>query len=493
MRLLDRYLLRELLTWLGFCLVGLIVFCIAFDLISGLNRIQEHQLLPGDVLELYLVKLPGLLVFILPITLLLSLLCALTNHTRHHEITAMRAAGVGLWRLCMPYMVVGFLLSLIVLALNETFVPDSEAKMAQIMDRRMRQNAARPDAAVQPTLGFPNSRDHRTWVWDSFNSKTGVMTNPKVDWVENGAQWTLFARYAEQVNGIWTFYGGLYFSTNDLINLDSLAARLKHPTNILSQFVADQLSSNTQTLLARCTIGTNCIVATNVELRRALVNDLNHVIREGPLYQPARFDGVKLPPQVLESAEYNRRSADLMMFNRALLTEAWPQEFSRNSMNAVVVSKAGSFPRYTNVMAMPQFTETPHDFAIEAKFNQRFQALAAESAGVPIIEIVDYLKLHPNLGQKNKRWLLTQLHGRIASPWSCLVVVFIAIPFGAASGRRNIFAGVAGSIVVCFAYFILLKVGLWLGTGGVLPPWMAAWLPNAVFGITGFWMMLRVR
>ncbi|HWF18671.1 MAG TPA: LptF/LptG family permease, partial [Verrucomicrobiae bacterium] len=473
----------------GFCLTGLVVFCVAFDLISSLNRIQEHQLLLRDVVELYLVKLPGLLVFILPVTLLLSLLCALTNHTRHHELVAMRAAGIGLWRLCVPYIVVGFLLSLVVFALNEMFVPDSDARLAQIMDRRQRQNAAHSDASVQHTLGFPNSRDSRNWVWDSFNFNTGVMTNPKIDWEENGVQWTLFARRAERVNGVWTFYGNLFFSTNDLINPDSLAARLTHPTNALSQFLAGHLSTNTETLLAHCTNA-----GTNLELKRALTDDLNRIIRKGPVYETARFAAVKLPADMVESAGLYHRGADLLMFNRTLLIEAWPDQFSKNSLYSVrVTTKAGALAHSTNVLTMPQFTETPRDFAIEAKFNQRFQALAAESAGIPIADILDYLKLHPNLGQKNKRWLLTQLHGRIASPWSCLVVVFIAIPFGAASGRRNIFAGVAGSIVVCFAYFILLKVGLWLGTSGMLPAWTAAWLPNAVFGISGFWLMLRVR
>ena len=104
-----------------------------------------------------------------------------------------------------------------------------------------------------------------------------------------------------------------------------------------------------------------------------------------------------------------------------------------------------------------------------------------------------YLRLHPDLDPK-KRWLLgTQLYGRFAAPWTCIVVVLIAIPFSAGSGRRNVFVGVAGAIVICFVYFVLLKLGLALGTGGYLPGWLAAWLPNATFGITGFWLMLRVR
>ncbi len=88
-------------------------------------------------------------------------------------------------------------------------------------------------------------------------------------------------------------------------------------------------------------------------------------------------------------------------------------------------------------------------------------------------------RLHPQLAPADYTWLHTKLHGRLAAPWTCLVVVVIAIPFGAASGRRNVFFGVAGSVFICFAYFILLQLGLALGTGGYLPPWVAAWFPTS--------------
>ena len=69
----------------------------------------------------------------------------------------------------------------------------------------------------------------------------------------------------------------------------------------------------------------------------------------------------------------------------------------------------------------------------------------------------------------------------------------IAIPFAAASGRRNVFVGVASSISICFIYFVLLRIGLALGSGGYAPPWLAAWFPNVSFGLTGLWLAARVR
>jgi len=81
----------------------------------------------------------------------------------------------------------------------------------------------------------------------------------------------------------------------------------------------------------------------------------------------------------------------------------------------------------------------------------------------------------------------------LAAPWTCLVVVLIALPFGAASGRRNVFVGVASSILICFIYFVLQQLGLALGSGGYAPPWLAAWFPNLAFGLVGLGLTAALR
>ena len=62
-------------------------------------------------MEYYLVKMPDLLVVVLPVSLLLALLYTLTDHARHNEITAILSAGVSFWRLSFPYLMVGFVFS----------------------------------------------------------------------------------------------------------------------------------------------------------------------------------------------------------------------------------------------------------------------------------------------------------------------------------------------------------------------------------------------
>src|ERR1044071_9028565 len=137
MRPLDRYLLRELLVPLGYCLSGFLLLWISSDLISELGSLQEKKLHAGDIAMYYLVKTPEFIVLILPIVLLLALLYTLTNHARHNEITAIRAAGVSMWRLCLPYFAVGLLAALASFALNELCVPNSADTAEQIRARRL--------------------------------------------------------------------------------------------------------------------------------------------------------------------------------------------------------------------------------------------------------------------------------------------------------------------------------------------------------------------
>ena len=263
----------------------------------------------------------------------------------------------------------------------------------------------------------------------------------------------------------------------------------------VSQYLNSQLSPTTHYVLF------NSAERTNLDLAQILANDFNRIIQGGPVYDAKRFADVKLSPEASAMLDRDLRGVNLTWLNRMLLMDAYPHEMSksRSYVRPASGKPTPTIPTfaptlYTNLLVMPDFTETPDEFKRDLEFNSRFHGTAlAQSADIPVPEIINYLRLNPHLDPKKRALLDTQLYGRIAAPWTCIVVVLIAIPFSAGSGRRNVFVGVAGAIVICFVYFVLLKLGLALGTGGYLPGWLAAWLPNATFGITGFWLMLRVR
>jgi len=146
----------------------------------------------------------------------------------------------------------------------------------------------------------------------------------------------------------------------------------------------------------------------------------------------------------------------------------------------------------TNVLAGLNLGGSPEQLQAEIKIAQLDQLRAAKQLQLSLFEILEYRKLHPEMQTDKAALILTQFHGRIAQPFTCLVVVLVALPFGAVSGRRNVFVGVAGSVGICFLYFILMRWGLALGTVGHLPAVLAAWLPNLAFAGAGAVLLRRV-
>jgi lipopolysaccharide export system permease protein len=83
---------------------------------------------------------------------------------------------------------------------------------------------------------------------------------------------------------------------------------------------------------------------------------------------------------------------------------------------------------------------------------------------------------------------LVELYRRIALPFSCVVFSLIALPLSTQSTGLFRSHGFATSLVVIFAYYLLLTVGETLGRKGVLPPLIALWLPNVILGGIGLWL-----
>lgn len=373
MRLLDRYLLWELLIPFSYCLGGFLLFWVSFDLISEFDEFQRYSLPPADIAAYYLVKTPELLVTVLPVALLLALLYALTNHARHHELTAIRAAGVSLWRISTPYLTVGTTLALALFALNEIWVPDANAAANRILTGRLPPTPGSLGPEWQPSLGFHNERGQRSWYIGAYNRTTGEMRDAHLDWrFPDGSRRLLTFDQGSFSNAVWVFHG----------------------------------------------------------------------VKE--LLYPA---GSSLP----------------------------------------------SYRGETNQLSIPELSETPEQIESEIKFTDLTHVKAAKRPRLSLQEIRNYQRLHPHLDAANRAKLETQFHGRIAEPWKCLVVVLIALPFGAPSARRNVFVGVASSIFISFAYFIISSTTLALGTGGYVPAWLAAWLPNILFGTAGAFLTQRVR
>jgi LPS export ABC transporter permease LptG len=105
--ILDRYLVRSHLT---FMLVGLAVAAALFivvDLAQTLDRFLRVKPPLTYIFEHFVYRLPAWLHDGLPIVMLVATIFLFLTLTRHHEITALKAAGVSLYRISAPIVLLG--------------------------------------------------------------------------------------------------------------------------------------------------------------------------------------------------------------------------------------------------------------------------------------------------------------------------------------------------------------------------------------------------
>ena len=88
---------------------------------------------------------------------------------------------------------------------------------------------------------------------------------------------------------------------------------------------------------------------------------------------------------------------------------------------------------------------------------------------------------------------MVALQRKVAFPFVTLIMTMLAIPFAMTTGRRGALYGIGVGIVLAIVYWIALSLFGALGEGGVLPPTLAAWAPNILFGAAAVYMILTVR
>ncbi len=88
--------------------------------------------------------------------------------------------------------------------------------------------------------------------------------------------------------------------------------------------------------------------------------------------------------------------------------------------------------------------------------------------------------------------LRVQLHRKIAFPMVGLIMTLLGIPFSFVVARRGALYGIGISIVVAIVYWAFLGIFEALGNNAILPPFLAAWSPNLLFGAAGFYLLLTL-
>jgi lipopolysaccharide export system permease protein len=132
MRILTRYLLRR---FFATFFVALFCFVLIFDLVNlieQIGRFLESDATTTDIFLYYVYFTPFIVVLTTPIATLLAAIFSVGLAARRNELTAMKAAGVSLYRLTLPLLTAGVLISAALWVFGEMVMPEANLRKAKI-------------------------------------------------------------------------------------------------------------------------------------------------------------------------------------------------------------------------------------------------------------------------------------------------------------------------------------------------------------------------
>jgi lipopolysaccharide export system permease protein len=88
---------------------------------------------------------------------------------------------------------------------------------------------------------------------------------------------------------------------------------------------------------------------------------------------------------------------------------------------------------------------------------------------------------------------LVDLHMKLAFPLINFIVILIGAPVATRLRATSAALGFGLAVIVSFTYYAFMQSGKALGHNGALPPYLAAWLGDLVFGGVGSVMMFRAQ
>jgi LPS export ABC transporter permease LptG/LPS export ABC transporter permease LptF len=130
--ILDRYLVRQYLLFLGIGLLVAAVFSLVVDLLQSLDRFLRVKPPWIYIAQHFLYLLPQELYQGLPLIVLVATVFLFLSLTRQRELDALKAAGVSLYRACLPILAMAFLISALALIFQETALPEIAARADEV-------------------------------------------------------------------------------------------------------------------------------------------------------------------------------------------------------------------------------------------------------------------------------------------------------------------------------------------------------------------------
>lgn len=227
---LDRYIIKEALGPLMFGVGAFTSLFVSGDLLHLANLVVEigAPILPA--LKVFVLKLPQVIVWTLPMSVLLATLMSLSKLSASSELVAMRASGVSLGRIALPLWVMSLIVSGLSFVIGETVVPTANERSRVVMVEEVR-GSQLPTITRHVVIKGERSRALDWFLYaNSYDSRTRTFAQATLVYMqENQPVQTAYARRIVWHENTWMMEDGVayHFSPDGSVVVATYPAHLR--------------------------------------------------------------------------------------------------------------------------------------------------------------------------------------------------------------------------------------------------------------------------
>ncbi|MDD2425341.1 MAG: LptF/LptG family permease [Bacteroidales bacterium] len=103
-------------------------------------------------------------------------------------------------------------------------------------------------------------------------------------------------------------------------------------------------------------------------------------------------------------------------------------------------------------------------------------------------ELNEVIRTQKMRGDKRVIYALIEKHTRFAVPFSAFILTVMGVALSSRKKRGGIGLNLGIGIALSFVYILFLRFSQMFVHGGIMPPWLALWVPNILFAAVSYFL-----
>ncbi len=494
MWILSRYVIREHIGPFFFALTIITAMLVLNFVLQAMRYIIGKGISLQVIMEFIAYNLAWIMVLVVPMSILVATIMAFGRLASDNEITAIKAGGIGFYRLIIPALVTAAIVMAGVFYFNDRVLPVANHK-ARILKKSIQ--TKRPTLSIQPGVFLDGVENYSLIVENKDELGSAIYGVTIFDRSANDLVRTISAKKgsieideSSEAMIILLEQGELHevrYSRQDQYQrmfFDKY--RIVIPVENMTLKKSDENYRNDREKTIEQLMGD---VEFRLEEKQRRVNTIYRLLEKDPQAVAGLEERYRkiLRESVFRDSWSDRISDGFLSLNRPARADSAAETELDPGLKAEIIrlmrdstAKVSELRYGKTEVAIPESrllvipprdpgqTDTIHQGSRSANIQQLASNLSALS---------NYQRM---LDQ-----LMIEVNKKYSIPVACLVFVLLGAPIGVKARKGNL--GIAGGISLFFfiAYYFCLVLGEDYGDRQLLNPFFAMWFPNIALGVTG--------